>query len=99
MQVLITGAAGTRTGDGLLPTGTFDIQPLNTAYRTVRGDVGTQAQVHKATADVDLIVLTIAIHGIYPPNPGLLSNGAHTSTARFHTPLQLWRVVGRAASR
>ena len=74
MQVLITRAAGT-LGTALAPVRAiayhepvlFDIQRLNTAYRAVRGDVRTQADVHKATADVDLIVLTNAIHGIYHP--------------------------------
>src|SRR6476469_1196128 len=104
MQVLITQAAGT-LGTALAPVRAiayhepvlFDIQRLNTAYRAVRGDVRTQADVHKAAADVDLIVLTTAIHCIHPPHPGLLSNGARPGTARFHTPPQLWRVVGRAA--
>ena len=72
MRILITGAGGT-LGTALAPALVeaghepvlFDVQPLQTPYESVQGDVRKPEDVRAAARGVEFIVHTAAIHGIH----------------------------------
>ncbi len=72
MRLLITGAGGT-LGTALAPALTeaghepvlFDVQPLQTPYESVQGDVRKAEDVRAAARGAEFIVHTAAIHGIH----------------------------------
>ena len=75
MRVLITGAGGT-LGTALAPAlqeaghepVLFDVQPLETAYEAIQGDVRKREDVRAAGQGVEFIIHTAAIHGIHLRN-------------------------------
>ena len=72
MRILITGAGGT-LGTALAPALVeaghepvlLDVQPLQTPYESVQGDVRKPEDVRAAARGVKFIVHTAAIHGIH----------------------------------
>jgi len=75
VRVLVTGAGGTlgtalapRLADAGYEPVLFDLQPLETPYRSVQGDIRLIDDVREAMRSVELVVHTAAIHGIHLGN-------------------------------